>query len=403
MRFLLINQFFAPDPAPTGQLLADVARALIQSGHSVDVICSRASYGVCEAAGHHGLELANVRRVGGAPFGRGAVSRVVSYASFFLTAARHSIFGARHDVILTLTTPPLLSLIGHLAKSIRGSRHVIWEMDMYPDVAVALGTFVSGGLLDRTVGALADVSRRHADRVIALGPCMGKRLISRGIPSSKVAVAQNWVDGRVISPRPFPRPSPLILLYSGNLGRAHDTSTIDEAMKVLTDPGRFQFVFAGGGTGRAELEAACRLRQAENTRFLAYQDAGTLAGHLGACHIGLVTQIASTCGTVVPSKTYGLMAAGRPYIFIGPREATPALLIDTHKCGWRIEPGDPAGLVTLLDLLSRNLHLIQDAGDRGRKALLQSYDLTVGPTRILQVLTEAEESVAPPRSLAIHD
>jgi glycosyltransferase involved in cell wall biosynthesis len=403
MRLLLINQFFPPDPAPTGQLLADVARALIQSGHSVKIVCSRVPYEASEAAGNHGLESADIRRVAGSSFGRGAASRLVSYACFFAAAVRHSVFGARSDVILTLTTPPLLSLTGTLAKCLRGSRHVIWEMDLYPDVAVALGTFSSSGLLDRTVGALADSTRRHADKVIALGPCMRNRLVDREIPSSNISIAHNWTDGRRISPRPFPRPSPLVVLYSGNLGRAHDTATIDEAMKILTGPERFQFIFAGGGSRRAELEAVCRSRQAANVQFLNYRGSETLADHLGRCHVGLVTQIASTCGTVVPSKTYSLMAAGRPFIFIGPREATPALLIDKHKCGWQVEPGDSAGLVTLLELLARNSSLIQDAGDRGRRAFLQTYDLPVGVAHILQILTATEHSVALPDSLATHN
>jgi glycosyltransferase involved in cell wall biosynthesis len=395
MRFLVINQFFAPDPAPTGQLLADVVRSLLQSGHSVIVVSSRSTYEACDAAGDHGLEPADVRRVGGVRFGRGVSSRLISYACFILAALRHAVFGPRADVVLTLTTPPLLSL--------RGSRHVIWEMDVYPDVAVALGAIVAGGMLDQAVGALADTSRRHADKMIALGPCMRDRLAARGFPPSKIVVAQNWADGSLISPRPFPQPSPLVILYSGNLGRAHDTATIGEVMGALPDPGRFQFIFAGGGSGRAELETLCRSRRAANVRFLTYQGNQALANHLGCCHIGLVTQIASTCGAVVPSKTYGLMAAGRPFIFIGPREATPALLIGTHKCGWQIEPGDSAALLALLDVLERNPHLIQEAGERGRKAFLQSHDLPAGPLRILQILIAADKSVAVAPSLATHD
>ena len=87
MRFLLINQFFAPDPAPTGQLLADVARALVVAGHSVQVVCGGASYVVCDAAGGHDFELVDVRRVGMTPFRSGLLSRIVSYAVFFMIAA----------------------------------------------------------------------------------------------------------------------------------------------------------------------------------------------------------------------------------------------------------------------------------------------------------------------------
>jgi glycosyltransferase involved in cell wall biosynthesis len=276
-------------------------------------------------------------------------------------------------------------------------------MDVYPDVAVALGTFAPSGPLDRLVGILADLSRRQADSVIALGPCMGKRLSDRKIPLSKISVVHNWVDGQLISPRPFPPPSPLVVLYSGNLGRAHDIATIGEAMTVLTDSERFQFVFAGGGAGRAELEDGCRSRRATNAQFLTYQESDALPDHLGRCHIGLITQISSTCGTVVPSKTYGLMAAGRPFIFIGPREATPAQLIEMHKCGWHVEPGDSAGLVALLALLAENPHLIQEAGDRGRRAFLMSYDLPIGLAHILQVLTTAEKFATLPHSVTTHD
>lgn len=400
MRFLLINQFFPPDPAPTGQLLADVARSLVQAGHSVQVVCGDTRYADIDAAGNHELEQVHVHRVGKGRFGRGVSARLLSYSSFFLTALRYSVFGSPADVTLTLTTPPLLSLTGTIAKLLRGSRHVIWEMDVYPDIAVALNTFSSDGLLDRAVGVLADLSRHHADLLIALGPCMQERLAARGIPIARIAVAHNWSDGLLVSPRPFPQPSPLVLLYSGNLGRAHDTATLREAMGVLSDPKRFQFIFAGGGAGRIELEADCRARKIVNAQFLPYREHHALADHLGLCHVGLVTQKASTCGAVVPSKTYALMAAGRPFIFIGPREATPALLIGDHRCGWHIEPGDSDGLVALLELLAKSPNLIRVAGIRAREAFLREYDLPIGTANILQILTPTQVSIEVPHSLA---
>ena len=390
MRFLLINQFFAPDPAPTGQLLADVARALAVAGHSVRVVCGRASYVACDAAGDHELELVDVRRVGATPFRRGFLSRLVSYAFFFMIALRYAAFDKRADVVLTLTTPPLLSLTGTLAKLLRGSRHVIWEMDVYPDIAVALGIIASGGILDRTVGGLADLSRHQADKSIVLGPCMLDRLANRGVPLAKLTIAQNWTDGRRISPRRLPDLVPVVLLYSGNLGRAHDTATLGEAMGTLSSSDRFQFIFAGAGDGYAELRATCELRQATNIQFLPYQDGRLLAEHLGSCHIGLVTQRASTCGAVVPSKTYGLMAAGRPFIFIGPLEATPARLIRTYQCGWHVIPGDSEGLVALLQLLAGTPRLIEEAASRAHEAFLESCELQIGTSRVVRILTDSE-------------
>jgi glycosyltransferase involved in cell wall biosynthesis len=400
MRFLLINQFFAPDPAPTGQLLADVARALIVAGHSVQVVCGGASYVACDTAGDHDLELVDVRRVGITPFRSGLLSRIVSYVFFLIIALRYAAFGKRADVVLTLTTPPLLSLTGTLAKLLRGSRHVIWEMDVYPDIAVALGVIASGGVLDRTVGGLADLSRHQADKIIVLGSCMSNRLANRGIPLAKLAIAQNWVDGRRISPRRLPDSIPVVLLYSGNLGRAHDTATLDEAMKTLSSSNGLQFIFAGAGEGYAELRVACELRRAVNVQFLPYQDGRLLADHLGRCHIGIVTQRASTCGAVVPSKTYGLMAAGRPFIFIGPAEATPAQLIRAYQCGWHVMPGDSEGLVALLQLLAGAPRLIEEAARRARHTFLESYELQIGASRVVRILTDSEVLDGMPKAFA---
>jgi glycosyltransferase involved in cell wall biosynthesis len=403
MRFLLINQFFAPDPAPTGQLLADVARALCEAGHSVRVVCGAASYIVCDASGDHGLESVEVLRVGKTSFRRGVVSRLSSYVFFFVTAVRYAVFNQRADVVLTLTTPPLLSLTGTLAKLLRGSRHVIWEMDVYPDIAVALGVIPAGGILDEAIGCLADLSRKQADKIIVLGPCMLDRLANRGIPLAKLAVAQNWVDGHRISPRPLPDPVPTVLLYSGNLGRAHDIATLGKAMGTLASSDRFQFIFTGAGEGYSELRASCEERHAANVQFLPYQDGQHLADHLGTCHIGLVTQRASTCGAVVPSKTYGLMAAGRPFIFIGPTDATPALLIRTYQCGWHVMPDDSEGLVNLLQLLSATPRLIEEAAARARAAFLESCELKVGTTRVVRILTDVEAFDRIPEPIAIAD
>ena len=399
MNFCLVNQFFAPDPAPTGQLLADVARGLAAAGHAVTVICAGTAYTKGEA-GECAIPGVSVHRIPCTRFGHGHAARLASYASFQAGVLGRLLLGPRPDFLLTLTTPPLLSLGGTIVKHLRGVRHVIWEMDLYPDVAVALGVFASGSWLDRAIGALADLSRRHADAVIALGPCMRARLLHRGIAPEKVRVAENWIDGALIAPQPFPEGPALTVLYSGNLGLAHDIETVLGAMRRLNDSESFRFVFAGGGARRAELESACRDHQVTNAAFLPYVPQAGLAAHLGGCHAGLVTQNPATCGTVVPSKTYAFLAAGRPVIFVGPRDATPARLIERFGCGWQIDPGDPAALVELLRLLAYQPEIARAAGRRARNAFLRSYDRTAGVARILAAFTAGVPDVAPAASLA---
>jgi colanic acid biosynthesis glycosyl transferase WcaI len=398
MRFLLINQFFAPDPAPTGQLLAHVAAGLARQGHEVTVVCGETPYAA--AAGQSAnIPGVTVHRVRGRAFGRGHAARLSGYARFYAGAMRQALFGPRPDIVLTLTTPPLLSLAGTLARRIHGSRHVNWEMDVYPDVAVALGVFAQGSLIERAVGLLADFARRRADANIVLGPCMRDRLAARGIPEPKMAVAENWMDDALVASRPFPESPRLEVLYSGNFGLPHDTDTIAEAMLRLAADSRFRFVFAGGGAGRGVLETRCRERRLSNAVFLPYQPESGLAEHFGNCHVGLVTQKPETCGAVVPSKTYAFMAAGRPLIFVGPREATPARIIEHHHCGWHVEPGDVDSLTALLMLLQARPEIARAAGARARDAFLSFYHREAGVSRILDILTScngASESHAEP-------
>jgi len=299
--------------------------------------------------------------------------------------------------VITLTTPPLLSLIGNALKLLRGSRHFIWEMDVYPDVAVDLDYFKAGRFLDRAVGLVADFSRRHADGILALGPCMKARLVGRGIPEGKIHIAENWADSTLI--HPVTRPSGddrLTILYSGNLGLAHDVETILSAMNELKDDVRFRFIFAGGGPLRKQLETDCRSAKIGSAEFRPYSQKKNLGESLGTGDIGLVTQRAACVGSVVPSKVYGLLAAGRPILFIGPTTSAAAQVIRKHACGWQVDCGDSAGLIRLLRSLTEDRAAVEAAGLRARQAFLKNYDLPLGVARICELVgaakTEQQES-----------
>jgi glycosyltransferase involved in cell wall biosynthesis len=289
------------------------------------------------------------------------------------------------DVIVTLTTPPLTSVLGRFLKLSRGCRHFIWEMDVYPDIAIDLGVLRRHSILTALIGALTDWSRRNCDGIIALGDDMKARLVARGIPAHMIHVAENWADGQLITPLPFPE-GPLTIHYSGNLGLAHDIDTIAGAMKRLRNDPRFHFAFAGGGGRRRDLEAFCQKHQIDNAFFQPYCLQTELNAGLGSGHLGLVTQLPETCGSIVPSKTYGIMAAGRPILYIGPREATPARIIDRFQCGWRVEPGDVSALVNLLERLAGDRESIFTAGARSRTAFDEHYDRPIGAARVAMIL-----------------
>ncbi len=361
---------------------------MARHGHDVTAICGSGGYGLTDATERPPV---TIRRGRPLPFSRLPFLRIASYATFLCGAAIRSICGRAPDVVLTLTTPPLLGLVGALTRHVRGARHFIWEMDVYPDIAEDLRVLRPDSFASRLIGAIADYVRRNANGVIALGDDMKERLVRRGVPEDKIHVIHNWADGQEIHPLPWPAP-PLTIHYSGNLGLAHETQTIRNAMLALRHDPRFRFIFAGGGAQKGDLEAFCRRNGLNQTEFRPYCVRGELGRSLSEGHLGLVTQRPETVGSVVPSKVYGIMAAGRPVLYIGARHATPARIIERFACGWHIEADDSEYLIALLNRLAGHPEEIHSAGERARQAFLENFDRRLGVRRIASVLGAQEVS-----------
>jgi len=385
VRILIFNQFFWPDVAPTGQYLCDLARHLAAQGHEITVVCSRGSYAHSDGDGQDPPPV-KVIRVPGLPYRRGTLARLVSYSTFFAGTLWYEFRVPRPDMVLTMTTPPLLAVAGAIMKAVRGPSHFIWEMDLFPEALVTTGAMPECGLVVRILQWIQNSVRRRADGIIALGPCMRTRLVAGGTPAHLVHVAENWADGRAISANQSRGAGPLNILYSGNLGVTHDINTIADAMHHFRNDSRFVFTFAGGGVGRARLESLCKAKDIQNVRFLPYVNRENISEHLGQADLGLVTELPACIGTVVPSKVYGLMAAARAILFIGPKAATPSLLIQRFQCGWQIEPGDVRTLIDLLDGLPASREELEARGQRAREAFDKHYDLPHGVARVAAAL-----------------
>jgi colanic acid biosynthesis glycosyl transferase WcaI len=393
-KIIVISQFFGPDQSAVGQFLADFADGAAAAGHDVRIICGPDDYAVGDVAARSndqgeksesaaefcsGRPPIRIARVRAAAFSQSKMRKLLSYATFYAGAFWRALSITRPDVVVTLTAPPGLAWIGWLAQRVRGCRHVAWEMDLYPDIAIALDIPVAAW-----TSRILDFPRRRADVIIAPGVCMRTRLLQQRIPEDRIVVAENWADGRAIFPLPFPEPAPLRILYSGNLGLAHDVATIRAVMEHLAERPDVLFIFAGGGLARRELIEFCQEREIKNVSFRGYVRLQDLGAGLAECHIGLVTQKPTTLGAIVPSKIYGLMAAGRPVLYIGPASATPATLIQKFNCGWHFDCGDEAGVAALL------LHLIEDReelhrkGQNGREAFIENYDKPAGVARVMR-------------------
>jgi glycosyltransferase involved in cell wall biosynthesis len=398
MRVVFLNRYFHPDHSPTSVLLSDLAFALSQRGIKVTVITSRLRYeGGDRLLPHHEIiQGVDVHRVWTSRRGRsGLLGRSLDYGSFYLAAAWR-LWRLTHpnDIIVAKTDPPLLSVMAALIARLRGTRLVNWLQDIFPEVAEALK--VGGGLGSaafRLIRPLRNWSLHSAHANVVVGAKMAEHLKVEGIAREKIRIIPNWSDGTLIVPsaaaqnelrRSWALNDRFVVGYAGNLGRAHDIATIIDAMTLLHEQAinsfeddvarRINFVFVGGGAQLARLEREALQRRLTNVQFHPYQPRERLAETLGVADVHLVSLNPKLEGLIVPSKFYGIAAAGRPTLFIGAADGEIARLIDETGCGFTVEPGDGKALVDRILQLAGDPELCASLGSRARAAFDERWD-----------------------------
>jgi glycosyltransferase involved in cell wall biosynthesis len=257
----------------------------------------------------------------------------------------------RVDVVVSMTDPPLLVAAVTFA-SYGAKKRIHWAQDVYPELAEELGVIVRGGILARVLRFISTWALRRQDEVVAVGRCMRERLISRGIDAGKIEVIPNWspvaavpADEAAAMRRKLGWGEEFVALYSGNIGLAHDFETLVEASKLLEESG-VRMVFTGEGPRLEEVRrATAGLAQ---VTFLRPQLKEELGAFLAAADVHLVTVRAGLEGLVVPSKAYGILAAGRPVMYVGATESEIAKLLNESGAGRVFPNGDARGLAEAL-------------------------------------------------------
>ena len=391
MRLIFLNRYFHPDHSATSQMLSDLAFFLAGAGHQVCVITSRQRYDdpAVVLPAYERINGVDVHRVRTSHFGRASLpGRALDYASFYCAAAWRLWRVARnHDVIVAKTDPPLISVVVGWVAHWRGARLVNWVQDVFPEVAEALGMRVLSGPQAGLLRRLRNRAFRSAAANVVLGESMAAVLARAGVPDTHIHVLPNWADQAAIYPvaaadNPLRRDWGLegrcIVCYSGNMGRAHEFDTILGAAQLLADQSAtIGFLFIGGGAQRGRVEQQVRSRALGNVEFRPYQDAADLRFSLGAGDIHLVSQRPEVEGYVFPSKLYGILAAGRPLVFIGDPEGEISRLVAQEGVGVSVRQGDAAGLAAQLLHLAGADTLRDTMGQRARALLCARYDKSI--------------------------
>jgi len=220
---------------------------------------------------------------------------------------------------------------------------------------------------------------RAAEANVVISQRMAENVRSRGIASDRIHVIQNWCDDEQIRPIP-PIDNPLrrewgledkfVVGYSGNLGRAHEFDTVLAAAERLARDSRAVFLFIGGGHKFDQLARRVKERRLDRSfRFIPYQDRALLKYSLGVPDVHWISLKPELEGIALPSKFYGIAAAGRPVIAITAKDGEFARLVQQHDCGFVIEPGHADALADTVTRLSRDTKCLGAMGLRAREML----------------------------------
>jgi glycosyltransferase involved in cell wall biosynthesis len=385
-RLLFINQYYWPDEASTAQHLADLAAALATQGYECHVLCSRGSYQSRSQRppAHEVHDGVHIHRIWATSLGRrGTWSRMTDYLSFYVGALIRVLLLPRFDLVVTLTTPPLIGMVGVLLRRLRRSRHVVWSMDVHPDASLALQRMSSTSLFGRLMDWVSRLVYRQADRVVVLGPYMADRVALKNVPPDHITTIPVW--SRRDEVYPIPRGAnqlrrslglgpTFVAMYSGNMGLAHSFDEILEAARRLRDRRDIVFLLVGGGPRQGEIKAAIESEGLDNIRLFDSFPRGSLHVSLSLADVHLISMRAEMTGIVVPGKLYGAMAAGRPAVFIGPEHCETADTIRSAGCGTTVKNGDATGVVEALEFLSTNPGASRRMGEKARSAFVAHYE-----------------------------
>jgi colanic acid biosynthesis glycosyl transferase WcaI len=331
-------------------------------------------------------------------FGRVSLAgRALDYLTFYTSAAwRLMVCLRRGDVVVAKTDPPLISVVVAVCARLKGAVLVNWLQDVFPEVARSLGLRIAGGCFGAVLLALRNWSLRSARFNVVLGDRMAALLSDQLASVARVRVIHNWSDGLAIYPV-APADNALraqwglsdrfVVAYSGNMGRAHEFDTIVGAARKLQHDPRIVFLFIGDGYGKPALEQA--VKGLPNVQFRPYQPRHMLGQSLTAPDVHLISLRPELEGLIVPSKLYGVMAAGRAVLFIGAQDGEVSRLLQVHDCGYAVRLDDVDTLTERIASMAIAPEMTQRMGCNARAVFVRCFDQSVALRAWQDLLAEA--------------
>lgn len=397
-RLKIINQFFPPDYAATGQLIEELANQIKEEIGDVEVFTSQPSYAFDREDAprweHH--EFLTIRRSESARLWQTRIrGKALSGLIFFVRAALHLLRSRRRrELVLLTTAPPFLPVLGYLVSRLCKISYVCLLYDLYPDIAVELDVIPRQHWIAKLWDYLNILTWKKAKAIIVLSSTMKNRIVEKyPAAASKTIVIPSWANTEQIKPIPksqnwfakeYGLVKPFTVLYSGNMGRCHDMETLLNAIIILRDT-PIQFVFIGNGDKRQYVQSRLEEFAPINCLFLPYQSRENLPFSLTACDVSIISISEEMEGFIAPSKLYSALAAGSAVAVICPTHSYLNDVVTNAKCGATFRNGEDRKLAAYLEKLSKNPELVEKLGHSGREYCLENYSREVVAKEYLKV------------------
>lgn len=399
-RLWVISELYYPEETSTGYYLTRIAEGLTDL-FEVKTISGQPNYSArgTRAAKHEVRRDVEIFRAAGTTLDKNVILfRLINMAtlgvSVFAKAIKHFRAG---DTVLVVTTPPLMPFVAALAGLIRGASYTLLVHDNYPEILIAAGKIREGSLTAKATAFFNNWLYKHAAGIIVVGRDMAE-LMDRKTAGLLIPIENipNWAELETVSPGPR-EDSPLlkelglsdnfVLLYAGNMGPPNDVETIIEAAERLTGETKVHFVFLGAGAKRRWIERQVRERALPNVTMLEPRPRSDQPVFLNSCDVALVSLIDKMLGVSVPSRTYNILAAGKPLIAICEPDSEISRVIVEEKIGWAVSPNRPDELIAAIREAMEDADGLSEMGARARKAAEMKYSFDVAIARYRNLLS----------------
>lgn len=387
---LIYAHYYYPDVASTGQILTELAEGLNDRFHTT-VICTVPSY-TGQISQHYrrhqyyfeNINGVDVMRIRVPEFRKNfALSRIINIVSYFLGAIAATYRVGNQDYVFTISQPPVLGgLLGIFGKHIKRAKLIYNIQDFNPEQIQAV-KFTGNPLIIKTMMYLDKLSCKQADKIIIVGRDMVETLQKRFEKLPIYAHINNWIDEQSIVPlaaehekvvafkKRYGLEDKLVIMYSGNIGLYYDLMNILKLIQKFESHKDVVFAFVGAGSVLEEMKAYQEKEQMQNVVFIPYQDKEDLVYSLNAGDIHFVVNAKGIKGVSVPSKLYGVMAAGKPVFGVLEDQSEAQLIIEESGCGLTATPGDYPAIEALMHqfIQLRGSDALDQMGAKGREYL----------------------------------